>query len=423
MPLIPVGVLDESILFLEGIIEDLDGEDRGLAEGLLKSFKALRQASHVPIEQTQYRDALLSLFSDLNRTKETYFSRPKRGFKNTKDPIGLLADMRHEILSAYLAGDYQGVIDRCLNLKKALGSDALSSEIGLLFALALGEAGMLKEAVSIGEGIIRELGASPDYHYLRARIAEWQIQLGEKQKALIGYEKLTDAADEHYAMLQSLNRKLSEKPRTIRQPVEESESPDPEGQSWVKESETEPSLFSQVETLVGEKKFREARDLLVMKREEAVTGSEKENIDQALKSLDRAEENYLEEKIALISKKRANLDTVKCLLEEEKFDQVIANIESMEFEEERAGEINQLKEKAIERWINQERNRAAKIFLAAKREKDPLKKERYLRSSHEILQKLLEKYPASPMTDKIHMNMKSVEEALKKLDESLQGSS
>ncbi|MCJ7594612.1 MAG: hypothetical protein MUO52_07580, partial [Desulfobacterales bacterium] len=62
-----------------------------------------------------------------------------------------------------------------------------------------------------------------------------------------------------------------------------------------------------------------------------------------------------------------------------------------------------------------ERNKAAKIFLMAKQTREPAKKQDLLRSSHEILKALVDKYPLSPLNQKIKDNMNRIEEELMKL--------
>jgi outer membrane protein assembly factor BamD (BamD/ComL family) len=103
------------------------------------------------------------------------------------------------------------------------------------------------------------------------------------------------------------------------------------------------------------------------------------------------------------------------LIESEKFEEAISELESLEVNQDNSREVRELKEQAIEGLINRERNRAAKIFLAAKNTSDPRKKEEYLKSCYDILNNLLEKYPSSPLREKLKSHIKKVSEELDRL--------
>jgi len=155
--------------------------------------------------------------------------------------------------------------------------------------------------------------------------------------------------------------------------------------------------------------------LLVAKMHENQSGAENEALEQAIKSVERAEEKYIEEKIASISMREENLALARKLLENEQLEEAISNLNDLEEQEEGSREIRELREQAIERLINRERNKAAKLYLAAKKSRDPAKKEEYLRSSYEILNALVDKYPSSPLNNKIKDHIEKVEEELEKL--------
>ena len=101
-------------------------------------------------------------------------------------------------------------------------------------------------------------------------------------------------------------------------------------------------------------------------------------------------------------------------LEEEKFEQAISNLDNLS-EGEESLEVRELREQAIEGLINRERNRAARIFLNAKRTQDPVKKEEYLVTCYQILNSLIEKYPSSPLSEKIRSHIRKVSEEMEKL--------
>jgi len=70
---------------------------------------------------------------------------------------------------------------------------------------------------------------------------------------------------------------------------------------------------------------------------------------------------------------------------------------------------------AVEKIINRERNKAAKLFLTARNTKDPAKKEELLNSSYNILRSVADKYPASPLIPKVQDHINQVTKELVKV--------
>ena len=285
----------------------------------------------------------------------------------------------------------------------------------MLFALSLAKEGMVKDAINVGEIVENELELTPDLIHLRTSMAELQLSQGKREKALSSYEKLTDMLDEQRAGLNALGRRISgaEKISPDIRVLPSQGKPDPnlaDHHGW-----TANQVLKKADRLTQDRRFSEARKLLLSKRGQISSGPLVEVFDQALKSLDQAEENYIEEKISGIVKRKDTLITARKLLEEEKFEEAISSIDAFTSGQEESREISELRDKAIGNLINRERNRAAKIFLAAIKSQDPEKKKKYLESSHEILNALIVKYPLSPLHDKLKSHLERVTEELKKL--------
>jgi tetratricopeptide (TPR) repeat protein len=424
-PLFPADLLEEKIGFLSKTLEkeDLTEKDRKIALSLIDTYKSVKSISNGAFQEAEYEKVVRALLNNLNILDDFYFSKLEERAKVYSSSISLFAAKRKEIQEAYALGDHKGVINHCLELKAVLGPDALTAEISLMFALSLAKAGMLAEAKSIIEGIVPELDMSPDLNYLRAGIAEIHLQLGEREKAFQVYEKLTDTFHKQEVALQALNKRIS------RAPVEKREIDAPPSfrtglEAHAKaqsddELTTQPEfntdqILYEVEQLIREHKFGEAWDLLVLKRGTVSSETELKIIDQALKRLERAQEEYLEETISMISEKKEAVQMARKFFDEEKYEQAISSLDTLA-EREESHEIKELREQAVERLINRERNRAAKIFLTARRTQDPEKKEEYLRSSYNILQNLIEKYPSSSLINKVKSHLEKVEEELGKL--------
>ena len=87
-------------------------------------------------------------------------------------------------------------------------------------------------------------------------------------------------------------------------------------------------------------------------------------------TLELAENDYLEKKISNISLKR-DIEQARILLEEERFEEAICRLEVLETENEENHEVIELKQFAMDKLITRERNKAAGVFLAAKKTTDP----------------------------------------------------
>ena len=424
-PLFPADLLEEKIGFLSKILEkeDLTEKDREIASSLLDTYKSVKSISAGTFKEAEYQKVVHALLNNLNVLDEIYFSKQEERAKDYSRSISLFAAKRKEIQEAYALGDSKGVINHCLELKAVLGPDALTVEISLMFALSLAKVGMLAEAKSIIEGIVPELDTSPDLNRLRASIAELQLRLGEREKAIQVYKKLTDTLHEQETVLQSLNKRISrvavegqeiEASPPLRTGLEAHAQAQSDYELTTQTEGNADQILYEVEQLIRERKFGEAWDLLVLKREAVSSETGLKIIDQALKRLERAQDEYLKETISMISKKKEAVQKARKFLDEEKYDQAISSLDTLS-ELEESHEIKELREQAVESLINRERNRAAKIFLTARRTTDPEKKEEYLRSSYNILKELIEKYPSSPLINKVNSHLKKVEEELEKL--------
>ena len=102
----------------------------------------------------------------------------------------------------------------------------------------------------------------------------------------------------------------------------------------------------------------------------------------------------------------------KKLVEDVKYEEAISRLEEMQREGTASPDSRELKETAIEKLINRERNKAAKLFLMAKGTSDRAKKKELLSSSYNILKVLIDKYPSSPLISKINDNMNRIREEM-----------
>ena len=425
-PLFPVDLLENKIVLLNNILQkqDLTEKDREISSNLLKVYKSVKNISDGDFREAEYKKVISGLLHNLSVLDEYYFSKQQEITKGYSKSISLFAGKKKEIQDAYVSGDSKGVINHCLELKAIFGPDAITPEIGSMFALSLSKQGMLTEAMSIIEGIVPELDARPDLNHLRASIVDLQLQSGDREKAIRVYKKLTDKLREQEATIQALSERIEIAPgkdQDLKNPPLPSKivritpvQPQREHEVITQPEGSIEQLLFDVEQLVRERRFGEAWDLLSLKRGTVSSESEMKTIDRALTRLERAQEEYLEETISMISEKKEALQMARKFLEEEKYEQAISSIEKLS-EHEESHEVRELKEQAVEHLINRERNRAAKIFLTAKRTQDPEKKEEYLHASYNILKSLIDTYPSSPLINKVRSHIEKVKKELEKI--------
>lgn len=404
--------LKKKIPFITRIIEDknLSEEDRKLASDLLASYQRLERQSSIHFEEANYLSIISDLYMRLSAVDERYFAQTMDSISGYSEIISLFAEKKEDIMDAYMSGDFSGVIDLCIELKTVFGPDSLTPDVGLLFALSLARKEMLDEAIDVGEKITRNLETSPDRLQLNIKIAEWYLQTGQREKAIHVYDKLTDTLDENEIIVQALKNNIAASESVG---LETGQRIPIQIQPQRLEVRID-HLLEEMVKLLEENRFNEARDLLIPIRRRTLTAAEMEIVDQASKKLEQAEENYLEEKISIISMKR-DMDKSRRLLEEERFEEVISRLKAIESEHEDSREITELKQFAIEKLINRERNRAATIFLAAKRTEDTAKKRAYLYDALEILKSLILKYPSTSLNNRLISNIKTVEEEIGRL--------
>jgi len=297
-PLLSTHTIDKKISVLEGIVakKDLSEEDRRMATDLLATYRLTKKLAPARLTRKEYQSLIRSLFKSLTLMDERYFEKEKSTLDYSR-ALTLFVGKRDEIIDLYLKGNFKAVIRRSLELKEIFGPDALTTEIGLLFALSLAKEGKLEQAIKIGEGIAAELDQLPDIIQLRSRIAQWQLKLGRKEKALHTYEKLTDNQDERMALIQNLNGQINRALKTDRSDLDVSPPAKPAPETDVRQGDYSiDQLLDEANSLVRAHAYREARILLLKERIRIEAGPESEIIDRELAKIEQGEEEFEEQK-------------------------------------------------------------------------------------------------------------------------------
>jgi hypothetical protein len=411
--------IDQKIRFLEGILAnpDLPEPDRENAEAVLGAYRELKESAEVRLSDKDYQRLILSLFNAVSLMDEAYYGETAPP-GDDKEAFALFAEKRRAILNAYLKRNHKGVIEGTRGLMARFGPHAMTPEIGILFALSLAEVGELNQAVEVGEGIADELDRVPDIMRLRSEIARWQMKLGREDRALQTYERLTRDQDERAALVQETARHI--RARQQMRPADTSilaEPPPGQGDEdlWQEGGYPLDQLLEKVYALVQEQAYNKARLLILRERLRRGDGPENEVLDRELERIDQHEAEFQAQKQTRDDYLKEAQETARQYMEEENYQGAVDALDKAEASQQLDPESRALKERAVESLINKERNRAAELFLAARKTDDPGQKRELLGSAYDILKKLIDTYPSSPLNRKLRSHLAVVQQELDKL--------
>jgi hypothetical protein len=420
--------LDRRILYLSRLLEtqDLSREDRELANDLLASYKGLKAASERGSLKQNYAPMISILLRNLEEIENRYFTKQVAGASLSSEGVRQLATKRKKILEAFSAGNDQGVIDGILDVEKTFGPESLTPELSLLLALSLGKKGTFTTALSVGQDVTSQIEGKPDLLQLRAQMIEWQLALGNEKGAKEIYERLQRKLSEREALVKGLEQKLALDGSRVTQP----DSTPTRGDMIKADMDRDlKDALSKADESTQKGDFGRAKFILFQQRIRFDEGPEAEMIDQALKSVEMAEEKAqqqgktevaakepssvdLQKELQREAEKQDSLKVALNLIRSEKYEEAILKLDELPPSD---PAVKELKNMAVEKIINRERNKAAKLFLTARNTKDPVKKEELLNSSYNILKAVADKYPSSPLIPKVQDHMNQVTKELVKV--------
>lgn len=402
---------------LEALVADPGGMDKGQqreARALLKDYRSLLE--HLRSPGKEMRTAAV-LFDRLGALEERLFHSGRTEPDPVKSVAPILSRKSRHIRDAYLSGDYQTVIQSCSHLESTYGPDALTPEIGILFALALGEEGKTDHAIRMGERVLPEIQGRPGLIQLRSRMVDWQQQEGNPAKARAHYEKLVDDMMEQRIFCdraERILRKTSPSPSGEEPPSDALPPPAEAAVSGPLED-----LLHRVDALIQKEDYHQARLMLIRQRIRYSEGPETVVIDKAMERVDRAEAEARERSRASqetfgVSADQA-MGEARRLLEAEDFEGVLAELDQLESRrsEPHPGAA-ELREQAVSGLIQRERDKAAKQFLLA-RNAPPKERGEHLRISHQTLRELLDRFPEASLAPKIRSNLATVKKEMERL--------
>ena len=403
---IDVSLVEGRIQVLENLLrtDALSDSDRETVLALLDAYGLLKKSFPGSVTGKECNILTQSLFQSMSLMENSYFEKIGK-VSEDKNSFADFMKRKNEILDLYLDKNYAGVIQRTLALQTSF-PNGLTPEIGMIFAISLANDGMLEEAIEIGSEVAKRIEKTSDAVQFRGDIAQWQLALGQRMQAVNTLEMISRTQDDRSAMINDLRGRIQRMPKEPDQPFYSMFQP-PEGTAPQEVQPRMELLREKVDALARNHEFTEARQLLLKEKAEREEGPETELIDRAVHNIEEAETEYAESVKIKETYLKQTYESAKKSYEKEDFKGAITTLETLGKAQGLNAEAADLKGRAIESLINRERNRAAELFLEAKKTQDLKKKRALLKTSYKILKTLLEDYPQSPLKHKLmsHMNI------------------
>ena len=410
-PAISNDTLDRRIDNIKTLLEEnsLSDDRKDTAISILKVYDKIKSLDQENLTEKEYRKTVKLLFNTLVEVEQQYFYN---GIVS-KDTAGEIifenySELKKEIYEDYFAGNLKGVISGCDGLISRFGKSGLTPDLGIILVEALSKSNMTTDALAVAKSILGAVENRPDLIRLLADAIELDLKLGDTENARLLYEKLVDIVNDRNSLYKKTGDLLSAAQgggSAADESLEENISGiDPEKSIQMKQ------LVDDVEKLISQKDFSGARLELVRRRLRAEEGPELEMIEQLLKSVDKAEEGFAKDN----SHDKLIIEDSRKLIEEEKYEEALDIIEPIVIEGKNY-EAEKLKKEAIEKLIMRDKNIAAKLKIAASNEGDTKRKRDLLLRAKSIFKNLIDKYPESPLIEKVKRNISVVDEELMNL--------
>jgi outer membrane protein assembly factor BamD (BamD/ComL family) len=391
-------VLDKKIESLNKLLyrNDLSENQKKTATYLLQTYEKIKALNKGNAPREDYIKSIQILFNSIGIIEQQYLFSDlviNRGIE--KEIINGYLSLKKEIYEAYLADNLNDVISKSSKLESTYGKSSITPDIGIILVDSLSRSSMAGEAISTAKEIYSENESMPDMVDLLSYIIDMETKVGNTKGANYFFERLVDLIDEKNntfkhteSMLAKTGRDSSKLDAAIDKNISDIS---PEKAALAEQK------INNVKKLLSRNDFEGARLILLRWRLTAEEGPELDMIEEALKSVDAAEKKYSNSN----SKDQSILEDAKRKMEDEKYEEALNILKPLTSEGSNF-EAEKLKNLAIDKHINNERLKAAKLFVAAGEEKDIQKKKELLLKSKKILESLINKYPETPLLEKLN---------------------
>jgi hypothetical protein len=221
--------------------------------------------------------------------------------------------------------------------------------------------------------------------------------------------------DEREAVFQNLDQIISEKRSGAENVVSATQEPSPATVSSLSSYGNLEKLEAEVNEFLRNHEYQKAKMFLLRYRIRAGDADEADAITRAIEEVEQAEARTIRSDPEMGIQKNEDLEQARQLIEEEKYEEAIRFLEQARDIGPYSYEMDALRDLAIEKHINAERNEAARLYLLATKTHDRDKKKELLMLSYNKLEALIDKYPLSPLIKKIKEHADRVDKSLEQL--------
>ncbi|NLD36552.1 MAG: hypothetical protein GX654_06755 [Desulfatiglans sp.] len=411
LPALSNEMLDQKIEALNQIIHEgkLSDKQKKTASSLFKTYEKIKELNKGNAAREDYIKSIQILFNSMGIIEHQYlFGEAAFDMGIEKEIINDYTSFKKDIYEAYLSDNLQGVISKSRELESIYGKGAITPDIGIILVDSLSRSSMTGEALSTAKEIYSRMESMPDKVNLLSDMIGMQIKMGNTREAAFFFEKLVDLIDEKnnvYKNTVNIIAKSKETNSTLNASIEKKLSDiNPEKTDLAEQK------IKNVNKLLSRNDFAGARLILLRWRLTAEEGSELDMIEEALKGVDAADEKYN----SYNSKDNTILEDAKRKIENEHYEEAIRILKPLTSQGSNF-EAEKLKNLAIDKHINNERLKAAKLFMAAGEEKNIQKKKELLFSSKAILESLVNNYPETPLLEKLNSYIKKINTELNQI--------
>ena len=422
----PVSVLNDNIAYLEKILleRELSDEDTKMAEDLLSAYRMVRDYFLGKGTYPNYDRLIQKLYETLTRLDHHYFLKREERKPLFSETITIFTGSQDMIRNKFFSGDHLGVVTDTMELQTFFGPELIPLDIRLLFAVSLAKRGRLEEAAIVGETILLELDERPDLAFILTQIkdgirdkffsGDYQGVIDDSIELMVVFGPDVISVDIAFLLAVSLTEVGMKEEANIL------------GSRLIREFEARHDLAFLQNLLIEWQLDLENKDMvfqiyrgledhmdLIMKEYQAgdvTEGLFKDLVEQRIQR--EREDRLVYEEEALIWAQE--------LIEEEQYEKAIRRINELGDDQDMSLEMKELKDLAIEGFINQERDRAGVYLLRGRQAADPDKKKEYFLLSYSRLRALTERYPQSSFIETLNEDMETVEAELNKLGHTIE---
>lgn len=409
------------ILAMEELLEkkkSMSRSDETAARDILRGYKNVMQLLDTAPETGSGDSRLMSeiLFGELVKLEKLHFHAAQEEREKASTHFSWYHRKRSYVREQFLLGNFENALRACQELEQAYGRERVIQDIGPFWAVSLAETGKVVDAIRLGQETLPELEGQHDPIYLYSRMVSWNLDIGDQEKARENYNKLVDSLNQANTLLKTADRSL--------RPVEAERVPPPSSTLEDISHEKLPGplveALERVRDLIQKKAFDDAKLLLVRQKIRYSNGAEARAVEKAMERVEMAERDF---KLKGSNDAREELEDaieeIRAFIEREKYEAALQRLDAMKPSDDIRIRITALKDQATSGIIQQDRDKAARLYLKARNTVDVSEKQRSLNSSYQLLKNLLDRFPDSPMAPKIQDNLDTVKIEMEKSGMSL----